>query len=90
MLRISLDEPDDDLPPNSLPNGAVPKSGEHELRTRIEGCLGRHVREVEIDLAGERMVVRGVSSTWHDRQMAQHAVLKEVTGPIEFAIRVGG
>lgn len=90
MLRISLDEPIEDMPSNGMIPVTIPQTGEHELRTRIAGCLGRRVREVEIELAGERTVVRGVSATWHDRQLAQHAVLKEVTGPIEFAIRVGG
>ncbi len=90
MLRISLEDPDDLELPAPLPVASVPRPGGDELRSRIEGCLGRRVREVEIEVGGERTVVRGVATTWHDRQLAQHAVLKEVDGPVEFAIRVGG
>jgi hypothetical protein len=90
MLQISLEEPDDVALPGVLPVAGVSLTGGDELRSRIEGCLGRRVREVEIEVGGERTVVRGVATTWHDRQLAQHAVLKEVAGPVEFAIRVGG
>jgi len=64
------------------------------LREKLETCVlartGRRVRNLAIDLAPDRVVLRGMAMTYHVKQLAQQGVrelLPDVR--LENAIEVG-
>ena len=46
----------------------------HELENRIRTHTGRRIRDLAIELRPERVVLRGHTSTYYLKQLAQHGV----------------
>jgi hypothetical protein len=45
-----------------------------ELERRIQARTGRRIRDLTIELQPERIVLRGQTSTYYVKQLAQHSV----------------
>jgi hypothetical protein len=53
--------------PNSLPL-------EHELERRVQDRTGHRIRNLRIELRPERVILRGHTSAYYFKQLAQHSV----------------
>ncbi len=47
---------------------------ERELETRVQSRTGRRVRDLAIELAPERVVLRGQTATYYIKQLAQQEI----------------
>ncbi len=48
---------------------------------RIVRCrTGCRIRDLRVDLSGDRVVISGVASTYYAKQLATHAALDEIRG----------
>jgi len=47
---------------------------QHELETRVQSRTGRRVRDLAIELAPERIVLRGQTATYYIKQLAQQEI----------------
>ena len=47
---------------------------QHELEHRVQARTGRRVRNLAIELRPERVILRGRTSTYHVKQLAQHGI----------------
>ena len=47
---------------------------QEELARSIEARTGRRVRELEIEILPEVVVLRGRTTSWYVKQLAQHCV----------------
>jgi hypothetical protein len=64
---------------------------EKELEDRVMSRTGRRLRNLGIELFPERVVLRGQTSTYHVKQLAQQEVLDFLPGRrLENAIEVRG
>jgi hypothetical protein len=45
-----------------------------ELENRIKALTGRRLRNLDIDLSPEGVVLKGQAQTFYDKQLAQHGV----------------
>ena len=45
-----------------------------ELESRVQSRTGRRVRDLAIELRPERVVLRGLASSYHVKQLAQQGV----------------
>lgn len=62
---------------------------EKELANRVQARTGRRLRNLGIELLPERVVLRGQTTSYHIKQLAQHEVLEFLPGrQLENAIEV--
>lgn len=47
---------------------------QHHLEERIQAKTGRRVRHLAVEFDAERVVLKGTTSTYHVKQLAQHGV----------------
>jgi hypothetical protein len=47
---------------------------EHELEHRISQRTGRRVRNLKVELRAERVILHGLATNYHVKQLAQHGV----------------
>jgi hypothetical protein len=47
-----------------------------EVERRVRWRTGRRIRNLRIDVEPERVILRGQTSTYHVKQLAQHGVLE--------------
>ena len=47
---------------------------QHELEAHVLARTGRRVRDLSIELYSERVILRGHTSTYYVKQLAQHGV----------------
>jgi hypothetical protein len=60
-----------------------------ELEQRVQARTGRRVRDLQIELSPERIVLHGQTNTYHVKQLAQHGVRDLLPNVrLENAIRV--
>jgi hypothetical protein len=53
------------------------KSDLDQLETRLQAQLGCRVRDLRLLSCGAGLVLRGFARTYHAKQLAQHAVMRE-------------
>jgi hypothetical protein len=53
-----------------------------QLAVRLEGNLAGRVRDFQLLRHDQGIVLRGLAHTYHAKQLAQHAVMKETVVPI--------
>ena len=47
---------------------------EQDLVQQVQARIGRRVRNLAVDLEPERVILRGLTTTYHVKQLAQHGV----------------
>jgi hypothetical protein len=47
---------------------------QRELEARVLARTGRRVRNLEIELSDERVILSGQTATYHIKQLAQHGI----------------
>jgi hypothetical protein len=55
---------------------------EEYLETLVQRRLGSRVRDLRIVIRGDGIILQGRASTYHAKQLAQHAVMEAAAGPI--------
>jgi len=45
-----------------------------ELETRVQSRTGRRVRNLDIQLSPDGVVLKGMTRTYYDKQLAQHSI----------------
>jgi hypothetical protein len=53
-----------------------------QLAVRLEGNLAGRIRDFQLLRHDQGIVLRGLARTYHAKQLAQHAVMKETPVPI--------
>jgi hypothetical protein len=53
-----------------------------ELEARIQAHLNKRVRDFQLVMRGDGLVLHGFAATYYAKQLAQHAVLEATTLPI--------
>jgi hypothetical protein len=53
-----------------------------QLETRVRVRLGAHIRDIQVAWRDDRLVLRGRSSTYYAKQIAQHLVMEVTSIPI--------
>jgi hypothetical protein len=53
-----------------------------QIETRLRGQLGGRVRELNLVLRENGIVLQGFARTYYAKQLAQHAVMRETELPI--------
>lgn len=67
----------------NLPTVAeVEQPAEQALRSRLQRALGNRVRDLRVLIRPEGVVLRGRTTTYHHKQVAQHAVMDLAGLPI--------
>ena len=61
---------------------AAPPSGLDELEAHVQCRIGGRVLHFRLDWEGNGLVLRGHSSTYYAKQLAQHAVMAATELPI--------
>jgi hypothetical protein len=61
-------------------------SGSHEqeehLETLLQSRLGSRVRNVQVQIHPEGLIIQGRAATYHAKQLAQHALMELANLPI--------
>jgi len=78
---------------NPVQNGQVqPLQLDELIRARISQNTGGRIRALEVELIEDRVVIRGVTTSYYLKQLALQAVLEAVGGPgtmhIDFLVQV--
>lgn len=60
------------------PNLAIETTSMHpeQMEAMLQVRLGNRVRDLRISMAGEGIILRGRTDTYHVKQLAQHAVME--------------
>jgi hypothetical protein len=53
---------------------------QRELENRVQARTGRRLRNLGIELLPERVVLRGQTTSYHIKQLAQHEILEVLPG----------
>lgn len=63
---------------------AIAVSRDDALVSRIERIVrcrtGGRIRDLRVDVSGERVVISGIATTYYAKQLATHAALDEIPG----------
>jgi hypothetical protein len=47
---------------------------EHDLVQQVQARIGRRVRNLSVEFRNDRVILRGQTSTYHVKQLAQHSL----------------
>jgi hypothetical protein len=53
-----------------------------QLQARVQSRLGGRVRELQVVRLDDGLVLKGQTRTFHEKQLAQHALMKATRRPI--------
>lgn len=69
---------------NAIASNIDPAKAESavELATRVQVCLGARVRDFQLVVLQDGLILRGRAESFHVKQLAQHAVMQAAAAPI--------